>query len=379
MHRRTLVLLTLVCVVIAVLLPGPACASPIIIGNLRYQEKTMFLVPGNVTLIFNQSDTGHASDLTIDVVGYVPSTDRTIIDARSNNITYDYTFLNNTKHYFYLDPYTNLSYIILIDYSSIRVPESPMELLRDLLQLKNQTVQNLTGNITGLMNRTGNMTRQMHNLTLLYQSMLGNFTPLQNRILNLSTDNYALSQQITNKKNFILTLNTTIANRERAINDLRNPWSLGYTYGQGSFYYFNAASAVVTAVILIFIFFFYLRRQQLQYQTGTGYDGPRKGNILVKAIKRTIQPDREEPAFINKEIHDYQNKFLKDEVDAEVKDKLVDIKKLDPKRYEEIIKNVDKLPEKKPTSEAPPPITMKKKPSPVRTKEYEEPGDQNGG
>jgi hypothetical protein len=171
MRRKThkiLIILMLMCSIITTVFIPNTVASHVTIGTIDFLETKIFQVQGNLTLIFNNSDTGH-QDITVTNLGYVLLTNKTVIQAKSNNITYDWTFVNNTKAYNYFDIFSNNTYTIYVNYHAINVPKSPAQLLKEMLDAKNITLSRLTMNYTRQLNITANLTK---NMTLLKKQMV---------------------------------------------------------------------------------------------------------------------------------------------------------------------------------------------------------------
>ncbi len=152
-------------------------ATPIVVseqlGNVTidYLANDLFIVQGNVTLVFNDSDTG-TNDITLIRVFYSSESNITLYQVISQEITYDNTFVNNTKSYIFKN--IDDSFVIFVNYSSIQVPESYADILNLTIVEQNKTISNLTL-------RLDNLTSQMESLNNQTISLQKNVTELENQ------------------------------------------------------------------------------------------------------------------------------------------------------------------------------------------------------
>lgn len=203
---------------------------PTTLDTINYKQEKIILIPGNVTLNFTSSDTGNNDILFIWRI-YSSDSDLTLYSIVSKVITYDYTFINNTKKYDYIDDNTLFEYRIMVNYSSINVPKSPQELLNDSL-IENNTkilelnieINDLNTNITFLqqqLNATRILAEQYKNDSKKWEGYVGE---LNARIYDYE---YTLDKYMNKSRDLRLEKeileNQTLSLRNN-INTLENPW-----------------------------------------------------------------------------------------------------------------------------------------------------------
>jgi len=240
----------------------PVIGTNIELINLHYKDKDLVFVPGNVSLVFNNSTTGD-EDTSIIWRIYSSENNLTIFYVSSNEIDITGGFVNDTKSYYYNDTNSNNTYIIKVNYTDLIVPVSIEEILNETIDAKNAKIQNLTMTITNLsadLNQSKSNTTQWFEQSNVYKierdQAVDENLPLKNQIKNLQ-DDVNHQQNLTNdkvdelrmKKNEINSLNGTIQ-------ELANPWSMGYTLrGVSNGPYINFASLIFGIIIALGIVF----------------------------------------------------------------------------------------------------------------------------
>lgn len=211
------------------------------VGTLDYQETDIVAIPGNITLVFNHSDRG-PNDIILLWRMYSAENNITLYSFMSKKITYDHTFENDTKGYYFFNDGTNETYVIFVDYSIIAVPTC----LSDLL---NQTIVEMNATIAELMAENVNFSKRLANMSKLLQSKNFTITVIQDDLSNAQAQNKPLQNQIQeltdeldDQKNTTIGLNieindleSTLNNREttlyyyeQTINQLADPWCTAY-------------------------------------------------------------------------------------------------------------------------------------------------------
>ena len=330
-------IVTLLCISAAVVFVPNTIASHTTIGTLNYLDTQIYQVTGNLTLIFNNSDTG-TQDITVTNLGYVSATNKTVFQVVSHNITYNWTFVNNTKTYNYFDITTMNTYTVNVNYQAIHVPKSPYQLLREMLEAKNATIISLSHMITQMNNTINNLTRNMTllknmntNLSALANQTVANNTPLHMQIVNLSSEIDRLNASIISLTNANTFMKTNISAAQTTINELRNPWCLGYTFNDVGYLYLNAASMVILFVILLIVGAIVIYRQKIKT----------KGKQVIKDITTTSQQSkRETTGFMDEQVRDFETNFLKNENITESIDTLSDLKNKDPVSYKKAMEKL---------------------------------------
>lgn len=340
--ERKLILTLLIFLSLSATLPQSVVASNVTVGTLNYLETKLFQVPGNITLIYFNSDTGR-QDVTVTNLGYVSSTNKTVIQVTSLNISsyVNWTFLNNTKAYRYLNPFSNNTYVISVNYASIVVPKSPAQILQNMLNMKNATLARMTGNFTNLTRAFNNMKRndtilknEMVNLSSEMNETRANNTPLHMEIMNLSSEIDRLGTENIAKRNAIVTANTTISNREDTIEELMNTWCTGYTYKDDGYIYINSASMAIAFLISALLLIVFIYRKKIKD----------KGKETLKnTLKTTSQSNQDTTGFIDEEVNSTEKDFLRDERRKEKEDEIIDLKKKDPESFKKLHATIDNL------------------------------------
>lgn len=233
-------------------------ATEIELGEIEYKDSDLFFTPGNVTLTFNDSDTGD-NDLQILWRIYSPENNLTIFYLKSKTILYDTSFINNTKGYYYKDG--NQSYVVYVDYSSINVPKSVEELLNESLVDKNAEITALKlekKNLSALLNSTIAERDQWKNtaqtVTTERDNALAENQPLKNQITSLE-DDLSFQQNRTRELNDeIMYKENEIDSLKKTIKELKNPWCTGYTYaGQSNGFHINYSSLLIGGILIFII------------------------------------------------------------------------------------------------------------------------------
>jgi len=158
--------------------------------------------------------------------------------VQSQTITYDYTFVNNTKNYTFIDNATSKTYVIKVDYSSIKVPVDPMKLLNETIAKYNQTINEKNSVIENLTMTINYQNETIVNLTENLQDALAENMPLQNRITSLLVElddfkNRTVDLNIENNiQQQTIEKQEDIINKEENVihNLMTDSWLFFYTY-----------------------------------------------------------------------------------------------------------------------------------------------------
>jgi len=233
------------------------------LDTIEYQEKEFIVVQGDPTFVFNRSEHNDNNDLNIIKLFYENTTNLSVFLVESLEISYDYSFINDTKTYFF----NNDTYSISVDYSSINVPWSPIDELREEIELLNKTIHNLTKqleneteNTTTYQNLTLSLLQQMEtknqtieNLTTYVEEKAKplsiNYTKLQSKYNSVNQENTRLNQEI-------ITLEERIANKDATIKGLEGIFSMTYPKGDITLLNINLAWFLIGGVAFILIYFF---------------------------------------------------------------------------------------------------------------------------
>lgn len=191
--------------------------------ELEYKEDKLVAIDGDVTLNFDWSTNDNADDIQMFKLLYSSEYNLTIYKVESKTISYDFTFVNDTKYYYYDVTNSTEDYIISIDYSSIEVPSSPYQDLLNVLKEKNETI-NLT--VEQLSSMTKNYTYEKELSTNWSQD----FEILENKSDNQTVEIAVLTGSVTIHQDILKDKNLTIGELENPFNHL--PWiGLGFFAG----------------------------------------------------------------------------------------------------------------------------------------------------
>jgi hypothetical protein len=157
--------LTLLFIVLMLSAFSSVSAKTVTLANLDYQGEDLVVETGNLTLQFHNSTNKNHSDVTILKLNYIPAYDLTVFKITSEDILYDYNFVNNTKIYVFNSTDVNNTnvYLVKVNYSSIHVPDSPWEYYIGLLEQKNETIRQLMSNLTNTTNNASNFNVSLKN------------------------------------------------------------------------------------------------------------------------------------------------------------------------------------------------------------------------
>lgn len=265
MKKRNKNILKLVCLTLVITTIIPSInGEDTVLTTLEYKDSDTIFIPGNITLSFNNSDTGK-EDVSILWRVYNSDNNITIFYIISTTINYDSSFVNNTKSYYYTRKnISNETYIINVDYSSINVPTSIEDILNETIQQQNQTIKTqeeiideLKQNVSSLKEKYNQsilkeyeLEEQIEELKGERDNAIAENIPLQNEISNLEEQlsfqqnkSKELNDQINYKESFI-------NNLEETVNQLSNPWCTGYSYhGKNQGFYFNYSSIIIGIMI----------------------------------------------------------------------------------------------------------------------------------
>lgn len=220
---------------------------------------------GNVSLSFNNSDTGN-NDLFFLNTFYISELNQTFYKLKSMNISYDYNFTNNTKSYYFLD-INNLAgdilYRVVINYSSIEVPNPPWWHFIVELEEKNLTIANLTENVTRLQDLVDSLQSSMNTLNSTISSLQEDLDELQEKYDNYVDSNEGYSEmywdEVNVSGNFSIENIILKSDIRKLLNDLKEKnqtidegtsmWSVGYTKDSSWVFYFNGAWLLIGIII----------------------------------------------------------------------------------------------------------------------------------
>ncbi len=283
-------------------------ATPI--ADLDYQEETMTYITGDVNLVFdNVNYNGSSADLTMLRIGYDNNTNISFYNIRSNTLTINPGFENNTKTYTYID--SGDLYTVTVDYSSILVPMDP----ETQIELLESEIENLTLSISNLTSLWENLTKTLEQEQNLNINLSFEIAIINNKLQENNTQLVLANEMVEYLNNIVDPLNTeidmqnnTITNltikkeglqndledaetlifqKDKGLNDLINPWSLGYTtYKDTGFLkqaegnlYINYASLLIGVFATVFIGGTYL------YKTEK-INSPFLNNLFSKVTKK---------------------------------------------------------------------------------------------
>ena len=142
----------LVALLLLILMFCPSTSVAELVGTeaIDYLDDSLFTLSGNITLVFDSSTPYDESDITLIRFFYSTTSDITLYQVISNPITYDHTFVNDTKNYGFFVDGTIDRYLITVDYSSIDVPTSIEDLINISLAEKDEFIIQLAQEISVL-------------------------------------------------------------------------------------------------------------------------------------------------------------------------------------------------------------------------------------
>jgi len=235
--------------------------------------------PINNATISNHTTTGDFTDITVNIsqVSY-----GTLVVVSSNDILpISYSFVNNTKYYNYIltNGTTTEQLNISVDYSSIKVPQSPEEMminnltieiknLKDVIDELNNTIitleqitneSNLT--VISLKSELENKTSDLADLQLQYSELIVTHSVLENdydildqendvlksNVSSLEQSNSALAVLVSSQSDDIDALNDKIDDYKSFEDQVLSPFVMGYDNvdtGDGHIF-FNVPSFVI--------------------------------------------------------------------------------------------------------------------------------------
>lgn len=230
--------------------------------TIDYLESDIIGINGNITLIFNSSDTGK-NDMIVLWRIYSSSDNITIYCIKSKEIDYDFHFVNNTKAYLFKDNNnaTNITYKIWIDYSSIHVPKSLEEMLNETLIVKNALIASLTEQVIKLNASVVNLTTLVNMYKTSWEQQVAENTPLRSQIAILNNQVSAYHNETSDLRVKFYLAENDVSSLESTVTQLKDGWALGYSY-RGKDYgpHINLASLTIGFVICFFLFVFLLKK-----------------------------------------------------------------------------------------------------------------------
>jgi hypothetical protein len=328
----------LIAVGILLLIPIVATvdAKKITLATLNYQDDDLVVETGNLTLNFHNSTNGNKSDVSILKLNYIPGYDLTVMKITSEDITYDYNFVNNTKTYVFNCTNNTNFYLVKINYSSIKVPKSPMEYYREMLLSKNETIRQLRLNLTKITNSASNFNISLKS-ALQKISVLEEYK-IQTKVI---VDKYDISESRTRN------LTVEVAAKQAKIGALEEEkvalqetidsfttFSVTYSKDGSDVLYFNASWFLIGGILFLFLFIFFTSKKT------AGIRNKSRDVASSKLHRKEVEiPDvydvRNERPSIERDIL----KPIEEPKDAP------NLPKEEPKRakHEEISKDVDKI------------------------------------
>jgi gas vesicle protein len=279
------------------------------IGRLDYGQKDWLVAEGDISLSFNWSDRDNVNDLIILKILYEPTYNLSIFRVESKIITYDYSFINDTKYYHFNNTIGNdtKDYVIKVDYSSIVVPASPINQLRQLVAEQNETIfilvsqlENLSSNYSTLYNETTNLSSE-YQIQSDYIEFLETYKRDTDDYVEIKREKENLTYVNINLKSTIQDLQKDVRDRDKTIGDLENPLGIFYTKGEIGLTQVNIPWILIGAVLGLVAYFLFRSRQ---YHKA----------ILKSPLSRMFGKEEKKPepqVWVDEEKPDIEKKFLK--------------------------------------------------------------------
>lgn len=236
-----------------------------ILTTLDYEESEFIPIQGNVTLIFNNSDTGDNDIQQIWRI-YDPGENLTVYYMKSKTLAVNSSFENDTKTYVYRDINSGTFYIVRVNYSSLAVPLTIEEAVNRTKAEKDAVIAVKDQEITTLKTemQTKNATiQQLTDEKNILRSDLDAQIAL-NQPLHQQID--TLRKQIQTKNNSLIDRSSTINNMgnllyraNKTMEELANPFCMGYSiynpeiYSDTPHFYINYISLFIGVTIGIVI------------------------------------------------------------------------------------------------------------------------------
>ena len=230
---RKLIIIGILMLVMAPL----AGATDTVLDTLEYKENKMIAITGNVTLPVSTSP-----DISLLFRLYDPASNITIYSVQSNEIIYDYTFVNDTKNYTFIGN-DNKTYIICIDFSSIEVPPG----IDAIIAGYEAIIENLTANYTALEGELEYLRGVLNQSLRDFEAEQNKTAPLLDKLANLTAD-------ITEYEMAYMSLDSERQHYEAKYKEYSDPFVMFPSDG----FYFNIPTAIVS-VIVVFIVLFLLK------------------------------------------------------------------------------------------------------------------------
>ena len=233
------------------------------IATLEYLETKIVTVKGDLSLKFNSSDTGNADVILLWKV-FSSDNNMTVLSFTSLPVDVDPSFVNNTKEYVFRDNNSGGYYSVFVDYSVIDVPQSEEEILLEIISemeaqieelnleielLKSQiiTINNTRIELEKLLNSWKTKSNEWET-KFIHEKEITN--PLRDDIKNLTTDIETM-ENVTIWMDFnISILKQEKISLENSIADLRDVWSMGFSYHGDDFFNFGGAWALIIGLFI---------------------------------------------------------------------------------------------------------------------------------
>jgi len=211
-------------------------ATPTILDTLNYKEIKLIAIPGDINLILNQT----TNDIALLMRFYDPISNVTVYSVQSKEVTFDSTFVNDTKSYSFYDQYGN-DYYICINYSSIQVPPTMAQIIAGYTA----TIDNLTANITTLKSQIDvlNVALNQSYVDLNASQLAYNQKVIENQVLLIALSNSStLNEKYGNDIN-------SLEFKISQLSEYKNSWAIATSTGL----YFNYSSAVITLIAMLIL------------------------------------------------------------------------------------------------------------------------------
>jgi len=257
------ILLIIVSILILTAMIETAEAKNITLAILDYEAEDLIVESGNLTLTFYNSTNNNKSDVSILKLNYIPEYDLTVMKISSEEVTYDYNFENNTKTYVFNCTNNSNFYLIKINYSSIKVPKSPMEYYQEMLLKKNETIRQLQANLTNTTNNASNynvsLKNAMDRLAIL-ENYKSQTEDIVSRYDSSESENRNLTVEVSAKQAKIGVLEEEKDLLQATI-DSFGPFSVTYSKDGSDVFYFNGAWFLMGGLLFVGLFFFFTSKK----------------------------------------------------------------------------------------------------------------------
>jgi len=310
--------------------PKVLAIEPIGTEAIDYLETSLFSLAGNRSLEFDPSTPYDETDITLVRLLYSEISNVTIFQVTSNPITYDHTFVNNTKNYgFFVDGATD-RFVVSVDYSSIEVPDSIEDLINQSLEEKNAYIEQLLFQIMGLEDEVDSLNATIDSNEAKIAELEATAAILlaeRNKAVedkdNITVEKYDVEQNLSIYRNRTNSLIVEKSEKEKRIiylqsriNDATDPWAASIEIDGEIRSTLNWISFLVG--ILCCVGFLYVFRRKL----GLVHEG-NKLSIFVNGIKQRMPSKRQRttgtvPPTVSDDIKEIDDKLMKEGITREM-------------------------------------------------------------